>query len=535
MKIRIMIVVCYVLLMVGLITGLVMAEPNSAVFVDTSQAGKKDLPVNDPIFSETGIELPNVWQGSTAWGDYDNDGDLDIVLTSGYSTTAVFRNDGNDSFTDINAGLQIVNGGETAWGDYDNDGDLDLLIVGAIFNIPRSKIYRNDGGDMFTDIQAAIIGVWSFPVAEWGDYDNDGDLDFLISGISRSHDSITKIYRNDGDDSFVDSETAAIEAVHMNSLDWGDYDNDDDLDMLWTGWEFDYETTSKIFRNDGYGHFSDINASLENVNQSSVAWGDYDNDGDLDVLLAGWSYSLFEVSRVYRNDGGDVFSDIHAPLVNVARSPSTEWGDYDNDGDLDILLAGCEAWDNDFGFCGHSVTKLYRNDGGDIFVDMGEALPSTWEEPARWGDYDNDGDLDILVTPFGFTTIYKNNITAANTVPSAPSSLHTALVGDSLKLEWDEAEDNETATPGLSYNLRVGTTPGGRQVAAPMALEDGYRQIVKSGSAQLGPSASLKNLVAGTYYWSVQTVDTAFAGSPFAAESSFTLWKAYFPLIPVTE
>jgi hypothetical protein len=159
---RVMIIVLLVTVMVSLITGLALAETSPAVFVNSSPAARQDSLAAEPLFTETGIELPYVWQGSTAWGDYDRDGDLDIVLTSGYLTSAVFRNDGDDQFTDINAGLETVNGCSAAWGDYDNDGDLDLLLVGENANGLHSKIYRNDGSDTFTDIQANITGVWGF-------------------------------------------------------------------------------------------------------------------------------------------------------------------------------------------------------------------------------------------------------------------------------------------------------------------------------------------------------------------------------------
>ncbi|MDO8834678.1 MAG: VCBS repeat-containing protein, partial [Vicinamibacterales bacterium] len=107
----------------------------------------------------------------------------------------------------------------------------------------------------------------------------------------------------------------------------------------------------------------DIAAGLEAVRYSSVAWGDYDNDGDLDILLTGEYAFGAPISRVYRNDGGS-FVDIAAGLEGV-RDSSVAWGDYDNDGDLDILLTG-------EGASGY-VSRVYRNDGGS-FVDIAAGL-----------------------------------------------------------------------------------------------------------------------------------------------------------------
>lgn len=485
--------------------------------------------IDEPPFEDIGIELPYIWQGSAAWGDYDGDDDLDIVMTSGYEFSEIFRNDGNNIFTDVDAGLETVNGGNASWGDYDRDGDLDLLLVGSTdFNIPIARIYRNDGNAMFTETHAQLIGVWSSSVTEWGDYDNDGDLDFLLSGYSRSNDPVTRIYRNEGNDVFANDQATILEGVIMNSMAWGDYDNDDDLDMLWTGWKDGEGTVSKIYQNND-GAFNDILAPLENINQSSVAWGDYDNDGDLDILLAGWSDELYEVTRIYRNDE-DTFTDIHAPLINVAREPSTAWGDYDNDGDLDVLIRGCIAWDNDFGGCPQGATAVFANDGASTFKEVVITLSHEWANPVRWGDYDNDGDLDILVTNNDATRIYRNNITTSNSIPSAPDSLRVSLL-DGVQFEWDAANDSETPAQGLNYNIRVGTTPGGKEVVASMTGENGYRQLVELGNAGHGSSATLNHLPAGTYYWSVQAIDTAFAGSPFADEHSFTIWTVFMPMV----
>jgi hypothetical protein len=496
--------------------------PTSAALTDT------------PAFEDSGIVLPGTWQGTAAWGDYDGDGDLDIAMTSGYAFSEIFRNDGGGVFTDVDAGLVTVNAGSVAWGDYDQDGDLDLLLSGSDNdNLPISRIYRNDGGDTFTDIDAGLIGLWNFLVTTWGDYDNDGDLDALLAGQTGSDESIAKLYRNDGHDTFTDAGVELLrEGEAMFSMAWGDYDNDDDLDMLYSASDVSSPSGSvtRVYRNES-GAFSDAGILLEGVNQSAVAWGDYDNDGDLDVLLVGWSNELSEVTRIYRNEGGGVFTNIDAALTNLARNPSAAWGDYDNDGDLDVLLRGCAVWDNHMGFCYHHVTQIYRNDSGE-FAELDVTLPSTSEDAVGWGDYDNDGDLDVLVTGDDATRIFRNNTKDANTVPSAPHSLSVSLI-DGVRFEWQAANDVETAAPGLHYALRVGTASGGTDVVAPLATPGGYRQVVEWGNAQHGLSAHVKSLPPGTYYWSVQAIDGAFAGSAFAAESSFTLHGAFPVYLPV--
>ena len=470
-------------------------------------------------FTDLGASLVGFSWGAVAWGDYDNDGDLDIlmagVVPGSGSVAAVYRNDGG-LFTDPGATLIGVSYGSVAWGDYDNDGDLDILLTGYSSGTnPVTRIYRNDNG-VFADIGAGIAQVGD-SVAAWGDFDNDGDLDLLLAGRPNSWSIATKLYRNDGGGVFADS-GAVLTGVEAGSVAWGDYDNDGDLDILLCG-QADAGIYTTIFRNDGGGSFTDVGAGLTGVRSSSAAWGDYDSDGDLDILVAGYDGGTAFLTRVYRNDGGGIFTNIDAPLPGVSRG-SVAWGDYDSDGDLDILLAGLTesgAW----------MTGVFRNDGSDVFADSAENLPGL-AGSAAWGDYNNDGRLDILVVGRSSDSqvnakLLGNARGPTNTAASAPTGLSALTGTGQVTLGWTASSDAETPVAGLSYNIRLGTTPGGTEITSPMsALGSGYRRVVQLGNANLGTSAIIKGLPAGSYYWSVQAVDSAFAGSAFASEASFT-------------
>jgi predicted nucleotidyltransferase len=309
-------------------------------------------------------------------------------------------------FINVGASLTAVDLGSVAWGDYDRDGDLDILLTGWTDSGRVCKLYRNDGAGVFTDTGATLTGVHWSSVA-WGDYDNDSDLDILLTGSTASA-PVSRVYRNDGAGAFTD---IAADLVHVSesSAAWGDYDNDGDLDILLTGATGippDWDPVSKLYRNDGGGAFTEVDAGLSGVRLSSVAWGDYDNDGDLDILLTGYHALGTGVSKVYRNDGGaSGFTDIGAGLTGVYYS-SVAWGDYDNDGDLDILLTGDEG-------SGDPVAKLYRSDGQGVFTDIQATLTAVYYSSVAWGDYDKDGDLDILLTGWGTTSyvsaVYRNN------------------------------------------------------------------------------------------------------------------------------
>ncbi|MBU0559916.1 MAG: VCBS repeat-containing protein, partial [Bacteroidetes bacterium] len=475
------------------------------------------------IYAQTFTEAPELFSdslkgisGSTfQWGDYDNDGDLDL-----FAGSWVYR---NDSGTFSNDSSMSHPGSKFELGDFDNDGDLDFVTnafesrpTGGVYHL---IIYRNDG-NVFTDIGAPdpVVEAATF---DWGDFDNDGDLDLLISGYIPYTGNVTRIYENkNGDFNNYISLPGA-----NGSATWGDFDNDGDLDILVTGQKKDTYTprTSAVYRNDS-GEFTDIGAGLE-PNSGKSLWGDYDNDGDLDILTSGDEHNGAK-TRVYKNDAG-TFTDIQADFIAI-KDGTIEWLDYDNDGDLDIFETGGKAigYNSDT-----SITVMYKNVAGTFTVDNTLAFANVKYATTTWGDFDDDGDLDLvmygLVTP---TTnyarmhmLYRNDSTNPNTAPTVPTNLSANATGNSVVLSWNASTDTETTDGrGLTYNIYIGTTSGGVDAVSPMAdVSTGFRKVVATGNVDHNLSWSFEGLKNGTHYWSVQAIDPGFKGSAFAAEGSF--------------
>jgi uncharacterized repeat protein (TIGR01451 family) len=381
-------------------------------------------------FVDIGAGPEDVWNGGVDWGDYDNDGDLDILLSgfpsAGPRVSQVWRNNGDDTFTDINAGLVGFQQGDAAWGDYDNDGDLDILLTGWAGADTVTQVWRNNGDDTFTNINAGLPGGGDGSVA-WGDYDNDGDLDILLTGYdSAIFNAVSQVWRNNGDDTFSDI-NAGLPGLNSGAAAWGDYDDDGDLDILLAGDNAAiFSSVSEIWRNNGDGTFGYVDAGLTGISSGSVAWGDYDNDGDLDIVLTGQSGTDTRVSQVWRNNEDDTFTDINAGLTAL-QSGSVAWGDYDNDGDLDILLTGWTGTDDNY------ASQVWRNNGDATFTDIDAGLPGVGVGPSVWGDYDGDGDLDILLTGYDgvspLSQVWRNEDCASLVItktvelanPAAPS------------------------------------------------------------------------------------------------------------------
>jgi hypothetical protein len=472
------------------------------------------------LFAQVNAALASAYNGAATWVDYDNDGLLDILFCGrgdfDSPITQLWRNTGN-GFTN-SAGFSGAHSASAAWGDYNNDGRLDLAFAGRAggFN-PFSQLWQNT----VNGFSNASVGLpQQLGTVDWGDYNNDGRQDILFSS-----DSLTIGVLLNTSNGFVDT-AVGVSGFSGGAGAWGDFDNDGRLDALISGGNFTGNYFFRLWRNTGNG-FMDINAGLPVIRRASLAWGDYDNDGRLDMAFSGIDGGDSPSAQIWRNTGSG-FTNINASLPELWDS-AVAWGDYDNDGRLDLLLWGGKQQNGV-----DPVTYLWRNTGNG-FTNVNSALPPMAIGSAAWGDYDNDGRLDILFTGYGadhtrFTQVWRNNTPVTNTPPTAPAGLSAVASGSGVRLSWNASIDAQTPLAGLSYNVRVGTTPGGADIVAPNAdSANGFRRVPKFGSVQKNRFAILTNLALGTYYWSVQAIDTAFAGSPFATESTFTI--ALAPII----
>lgn len=470
--------------------------------------------------------LPGFAMGATAWGDYDNDGRLDLMVTGStdlgmksilYQNTPAGFVDQSALFTN----LPNVQFGSVAWGDYDNDGRLDLMLTGADISGFVSKLYRNTPGG-FVDESAALPDLpgLAFGTIDWVDYDNDGRLDLLLTGLGLPLE-VNKLYHNTPT-GFVDvfSSLPTLTALQYTSTAWGDINNDGRKDLLITGNTNTTGPFSKLFLNEAAG-FLEVTGLLPGLYVASVAWGDYDNDGRLDLIATGQTEDAGGFTALYHNTPGGFVDVTNTLIPEVTGQAYTKalWGDYNNDGRSDLFLAGSGA----------SVSVLYGNEitGFVNKPELPSYLATLTDFIPSWVDFNNDGKLDLFTVGglggFGQDSkLYSNQAVLANTSPEAPVGLSAAVTDVSAKLTWLPALDIQTLPEGLNYNLYVSDTPGGQNIVGPMADQgNGFRKIVKAGGQQT-LVADLAGLIPDkTYYWSVQAIDPAFSGSPFSEEQSF--------------
>lgn len=293
------------------------------------------------------------------WADYDNDGDMDCFVVNWYGANNLFyRNNGDGTFEQVTMGDFTNNGGysETAsWGDYDQDGYLDLYVSNSGGN-KRNFLYHNNGDGTLSRIisGAPVTDVGTSRSINWTDFDLDGDLDLFVTNENYEHENM---YRNDAGNFIKITGGSLLTAAGSTiSSSWGDFDNDGDLDVFLAN----DQSKDGLYRNNN-GVFEKVtNDPVVNAvgNSFGSQWADVDNDGDLDLFVTHafwgglWKNSLF----LNQGDGSFLQDDAEVVSSDQGWSYGCAFGDYDRDGDLDLAVANCyNASQKDYLYENHSA------------------------------------------------------------------------------------------------------------------------------------------------------------------------------------
>ncbi|MBL7783028.1 MAG: VCBS repeat-containing protein [Saprospiraceae bacterium] len=468
----------------------------------------------------------------SAFGDYDNDGDLDLLVgglgnyTGGSSTgsqtsfTLLYNNDGTGKYTLNNTNTFTgLTSGEIAWVDYNRDGHLDVSIMGVYVyftsmtnqKVVHLQVYRNLGNGTFaTPIELSGL---EYGGLDWADYDNDGDPDLVVTGVNgnqSSSNAATRIHRNDGNDGFT-YVSSSLPALNWGNVKWGDYDNDGDQDILISGqtalaaYGISGSTSvCKIFKNNGNATFTDIQAGLTGVTAGYAAWKDYDNDGYLDIALQGQS-SAGVILKIYRNQQDGTFADMNMGLTGNYQG-NLSWCDLNGDGLADLASGGL------------SGVNIYLQSSSGSFS-RNQSLSGSF---AAFGDCNGDHKPDLVGTSSSYA-VYLNQTTAAP-LPAVPSGAIAHRFGNDVLFTWDRPTHAGGTLNGNTYNVRTGTSANGVNTVSPMSVvSSGFRQISNDGNAGHNHKMYLKNLPAGAYFWAVQAENSANQGGSFTSEQTFTL------------
>ena len=502
------------------------------------------------------------WVITTAAADVDNDGDLDIAVLGYYVVYNVsvedrlilMKNNGpagpsswNFYYQYIPLGTLSTGASSLAWGDADGDGDLDL----ALGTDMQTVLFRNDAGTLaltntvlpgyYEENSQAYFDLRSIT---WADPDNDGDQDLLIPSVpdTSGFGYLTSFMRNDGPNGsggriFTRFDSVFPSTMHAQSI-WADEDGDGDQDLLLANQApLMDDGFIRIFRNDSNLVFTqDAVLGTLSIEHGEAQWGDYDGDGDLDILVAGnlketnGTYTPMAL-RIYQNiDGNYIASEVIPDPFGAGWFDFTAatWADYDSDGDMDILLAGHYNSGSEI----EGRARVYINNGG-TFTDSGIQLPAPHASGDRggaftWLDLDNDGDLDYFIAGEYFVPggnglveaqmhLYRNDPTGQNTAPVAPGSISVTQLGaGSVKVAWLPGSDDHTPAGQLTYNLQL--FRDNLPASLPLSLPE-------PGNMSSETSWTFNGLETGSYHWMLTTLDASYSAGT-SVTGSFEL----FPL-----
>lgn len=380
------------------------------------------------LTTESPVTETGAWR-SVNWIDYDRDGDLDLFVTRGLSggqDNVLFRNDGGPGFSFTRmSGLPIsqdhMPSDGSTWGDYDNDGYPDAFVVNWYGQ--DNLLYHNDGNGTFSRILIGTMvtdGGYS-ETASWGDYNNDGLVDLYVTNSDGTFRNF--LYKNSGNGQFVKITTGSQSTDEGTSrgVNWVDYDDDGDLDLFIVNESGENEFLYKnMLLESGVDTFQRVTTGpLVSAGGASWSgsWADYDNDGDQDVFIANWGN---QASRIFVNDGAGAFSaDTASPMfTDIGYGASAGWGDFDNDGDLDLIVTHAYSGSPTTNFLYKNLLaetnspRLERVLSGPVVTDAGFMYGTSW------GDYDGDGDLDLFVARTQgenqVNALYRNEVNAGH-------------------------------------------------------------------------------------------------------------------------
>lgn len=519
-------------------------ETTTTIYVqgieDNVTEGTETLTINTPVVENANLLNPQAFSVDI----------LDVVTT----------------FTLIDDMFDGFSSAEFAWGDYDADGDMDVAIMGDQGGSGlKTLLYTNEvinGDHTFTDSEQNFEQL-GYGTLKWVDIDKDGLIDLFVSGIGQSGiQSLVYINNTDIDDGvdFILDESYEFPDLFRSDIDFGDLDNDGDVDYAINGTTAEGQQVSYYGFQNSDNSFEIINSNFGTFDGGSIKIFDVNSDGDNDVITSAnarinsfFSNNTNGIYPTHNFEELDFFMDSSSNSLNYMTignngEPSTLTGlnnhtfenfvngdftiaDYNNDGFEDIFITGSNV--NDSNPSDNEVSSiLYQNDNGQFSPSTEFIFQGFTNSSTEWVDFDNDGDLDLFLAGKKIgegnkTYMYEVEITnKKNSAPEKILNLNFNDLGNgNIRLEWDAPTDDFNAI--LGYNLRLGTSPGGDELSYLLSEQDTGQLMVNQLPSILTNAYSIQ-LDPGVYYWSVQAVDKGFKGGEFSDEQTFTLtydWK----------
>ena len=509
-------------------------------------------------------------------GDIDNDNDLDLIYgTKSNSETKVFTYDGNqliqvDSNGYANKIRSSRNITDIDIADINSDGLSDIVInsFGSTTNTQLRVFFGSESGTM--DERLIDTGLHNGKV-KIIDMNNDGKSEVVLIGLTADNTSGKPkiyIYEMSSDKTFFKVDISdQIDELTGASYDLGDVDNDQDIDIIISGFDESLGLKAYIYKNIGDAgldyKLEKTTNNIAAIRDGTIDFVDFDSDGDLDAAVTGTGVQgdIFEIYKNDLNQGNDNWPRIDLGLTGM-RNGKTDLGDFNGDGYTDIIYSGLQEGSG-------KVTKLAEyTSNSNSYVDSAFDVSDIIEASVEFGDIDSDGDLDFILSgedkdglgnnydPWNNSKyifrayLNKRNESAAviepqtgsrsgasssddssyveNVPPSIPEVVSTKILLTEqttegnlvIEFSWNASTDDLTPVEGLTYALKIGTTENGEEIMSSNSNSNGLRKTAEKGNAEHNLKWKV-SLPTGEYYWSVQAIDASYNGSRFSQPQKF--------------
>lgn len=478
------------------------------------------------LFEEIEHPFETFYFQSSAVGDYDGDGYLDVLLCGGIDATnaggpnttfcQLYKNNYGVFEPVDDFSINSLHLGDVKFVDFNNNGLLDIVITGQSYDNILSYytyLYKNTGTNF--ELLATYSG-YIFSEINIGDINSNGNQDIILNGrTSESWVPRATLYENLGDYNFEEQELPITPSQMTGNMKVMDVNNNNLLDIVVMGSDENYDPLFNVFVNTGDGF--ELHQSLEGISAGSINYADFNGNGYLDLVVNGTIETIddyLSVLRVYWNDGEGNFTpqDFENPISNSNGNQSIEVGDLNNDGYYDFIVYGDGP-----NYDGQVRIYIYNPQIEDFYLyeeatglsDIGGTAN------VQLLDFNKDNHLDILVSGYAdvnnsyeaVTKLYKNKTTEVNNAPTPPSVLEVYEDDEYLVFTWEGAEDDKTPYAVLRYELIIG---------GESSEEDIAKYVVTTPSWKLK-----KESIPSSFYWSVKSIDASKVYSEKSKEMVF--------------
>ncbi len=453
--------------------------------------------------------------------DFNGDG-LNDILASGENVIRLFFNyNGNKAGEFIDSGQSFGDfiRGEVTIGDIDNDNDTDIIVSGEnAIGTPETKVFENSNG-LFNEKFTALPGFKDAAI-EICDFNNDGKSDIFLTGTDSygNREAFLMLLEN----GIYTGGEIALPASSNPEILSGDFDKDGDQDIIMSGFEADGRFVVAFYRNklrNTYPEFTTEEIASFGSRQKVLS-GDFNSDGYPGLLV----YNT-ESAVILQSDKGNFTGS--GKEIPYFTGNNAEAVDIDLDGDIDIVTS-------------HDISgvSLYENIDGDFYlnelilneVNQDKEVTNIRISNHALFDMNNDNSPDLAAVrntvdstgePNRPVLLFKSNICKENAPPSEPENLRYTFSGESIILEWDKSSDDSTPAKAITYSVKIGSGPGAADIVPARTNKDGQLLIPAAGNAGTNNYYKINGLASGKYYWGVQAIDNSFAVSGFGGEAVF--------------